>query len=90
MSDYGSDEYSISDPWDDVSLWSAPELTRTGGKKPKVLIVGAGIGGLMLGNLLLKSGVNFEIFEYSKEVKPVGRVFLTARLTRQVQFNICS
>ncbi|KAF9311539.1 hypothetical protein BG003_007305 [Podila horticola] len=72
MSDYGSDEYSISDPWDDVSLWSAPELTRTGGKKPKVLIVGAGIGGLMLGNLLLKSGVNFEIFEYSKEVKPVG------------------
>lgn len=41
-------------------------------KKPKVLIVGAGIGGLMLGNLLLKGNVPFLIFEKAKEVKPLG------------------
>ncbi|KAG0341248.1 hypothetical protein BG004_006103 [Podila humilis] len=41
-------------------------------EKPKVLIVGAGIGGLMLGQLLLKGGVPFEIFERAKEVKPLG------------------
>ncbi|KAG0325425.1 hypothetical protein BG004_003224 [Podila humilis] len=41
-------------------------------KKPKVLIVGAGIGGLMLGQLLQKGGVPFEIFERAKEVKPLG------------------
>ncbi|KAG0334889.1 hypothetical protein BG004_000233 [Podila humilis] len=41
-------------------------------KKPKVLIVGAGIGGLFLGQLLHKGGVPFEIFERAKEVKPLG------------------
>ncbi|KAG0343494.1 hypothetical protein BG004_005271 [Podila humilis] len=41
-------------------------------KKPKVLIVGAGIGGIMLGQLLLKGGVPFEIFERATEVKPLG------------------
>ncbi|KAG0341247.1 hypothetical protein BG004_006102 [Podila humilis] len=40
--------------------------------KPKVLIVGAGIGGLMLGQLLHKGGIPFEIFERAKEVKPLG------------------
>ncbi|KAF9394282.1 hypothetical protein CPC16_011828 [Podila verticillata] len=41
--------------------------------KPKVLIVGAGIGGLTLGILLLKAGVPFEIYERTKEdVKPSG------------------
>lgn len=54
MSDCESDDYSVSDPWDDVSLWSAPAST-TKDSKPKVLIVGAGIGGLMLGNLLLQA-----------------------------------
>ncbi|KAG0342668.1 hypothetical protein BG004_005619 [Podila humilis] len=41
-------------------------------KKPKILIVGAGIGGLFLGQLLHKGGVPFEIFERAKEVKPLG------------------
>ncbi|KAG0083717.1 hypothetical protein BGZ92_010536 [Podila epicladia] len=41
-------------------------------KKPKVLIVGAGIGGLMLGNLLQKGGIDFQILEKSKEIKPLG------------------
>ncbi|KAG0331369.1 hypothetical protein BG004_001696 [Podila humilis] len=40
--------------------------------KPKVLIVGAGIGGLMLGQLLHRGGIPFEIFERAKEVKPLG------------------
>ncbi|KAG0021952.1 hypothetical protein BGZ81_008731 [Podila clonocystis] len=41
-------------------------------KKPKVLIVGAGIGGLMLANLLQKGNVPFDIYERAKEVKPLG------------------
>ncbi|KAG0099493.1 hypothetical protein BGZ93_007369 [Podila epicladia] len=40
--------------------------------KPKVLIVGAGIGGLLLGNLLRKSGCQFLIVEKAKELKPLG------------------
>ncbi|KAF9320555.1 hypothetical protein BG003_005738 [Podila horticola] len=41
-------------------------------KKPKVLIVGAGIEGLMLGNLLHKGNIPSLIFERAKEVKPLG------------------
>lgn len=42
-------------------------------KKPKVLIVGAGIGGLMLGALLKKGNIPFEIYERAKKVKPLGK-----------------
>lgn len=42
-------------------------------KKPKVIIVGAGIGGVMLGNLLQKGGIDFQILERSKDVKPLGK-----------------
>lgn len=42
--------------------------------KPKVLIVGAGIGGLFLGNLLHKAKIPFLIFERAKEVKNLGTV----------------
>lgn len=42
-------------------------------KKPKVLIVGAGLGGLMLGNLLQKGGIPYDIYERANEVKPLGR-----------------
>ncbi|KAG0342030.1 hypothetical protein BG000_007223 [Podila horticola] len=41
-------------------------------KRPKVLIVGAGIGGLTLGILLQKGGIDYQIFERAKEVKPLG------------------
>ncbi|KAF9016836.1 hypothetical protein BGZ52_005546, partial [Haplosporangium bisporale] len=37
--------------------------------KPKVLIVGAGIGGLFLGNLLYKAEIPFLIFDRAHEVK---------------------
>ncbi|KAF9132943.1 hypothetical protein BGX30_012485 [Mortierella sp. GBA39] len=40
--------------------------------KPTVLIVGAGLGGLMLGALLEKSGVPYTIFERAATVKPHG------------------
>ncbi|KAG0210489.1 hypothetical protein BGX33_004909 [Mortierella sp. NVP41] len=40
--------------------------------KPTVLIVGAGLGGLMLGALLEKSGVPYAIFERAPAVKPLG------------------
>ncbi|KAK3817832.1 MAG: hypothetical protein J3R72DRAFT_480149 [Linnemannia gamsii] len=41
-------------------------------KRPKVLIVGAGLGGLTLGMLLHKANIPFEIYERATEVKPLG------------------
>ncbi|KAF8981041.1 hypothetical protein BGZ52_003347 [Haplosporangium bisporale] len=40
--------------------------------KPKVLIAGAGLGGLTLAILLKKAGIPFEIFERQQELKPLG------------------
>lgn len=55
---------------------------NTSDGKPKVLIVGAGIGGLTLGILLLKAGVPFEIYERTKEeVKQLGRTTITNNAT---------
>lgn len=41
-------------------------------KRPKVLIVGAGLGSLTLGMLLHKANIPFEIYERAPEVKPLG------------------
>ncbi|KAF9088614.1 hypothetical protein BGX23_007235 [Mortierella sp. AD031] len=41
---------------------------------PKVLIVGAGLGGLFLGCLLEEAKVEYEIFERAAEIKPLGAV----------------
>ncbi|KAG0053744.1 hypothetical protein BGZ90_006149, partial [Linnemannia elongata] len=41
-------------------------------KRPKVLIVGAGLGGLTLGILLHKANIPFEIYERASVVKPLG------------------
>ncbi|KAF9941221.1 hypothetical protein BGZ65_004638 [Modicella reniformis] len=38
----------------------------------KVLIIGAGIGGLTMAALLEKAGINYLVFERAKEVKPLG------------------
>ncbi|KAF9428634.1 hypothetical protein BGZ94_001657 [Podila epigama] len=56
----------------DNSQQQQQKSTQQQERRPKVLIVGAGIGGLMLGILLHKGGVPFEIFERAREVKPLG------------------
>lgn len=40
---------------------------------PKVLIVGAGLGGLTLGILLHLAEVEFEIIEKASVIKPLGK-----------------
>ncbi|KAF9082971.1 hypothetical protein BGX29_003479 [Mortierella sp. GBA35] len=44
--------------------------------KPTVLIVGAGLGGLMLGALLEKASIPYTIFERASTVKPIGSAHL--------------
>ncbi|KAG0380485.1 hypothetical protein BGX24_007841 [Mortierella sp. AD032] len=39
---------------------------------PRVIVVGAGIGGLMMGLLLGKAGITYQIFERSSHVKALG------------------
>lgn len=39
---------------------------------PKVLIVGAGLGGLVLALILEKANVEYEIFERATEIRPLG------------------
>lgn len=43
-------------------------------KRPKVLIVGAGLGGVVLGALLEKAGVPYDIYERAAIVKPLGKM----------------
>ncbi|KAG9071656.1 hypothetical protein KI688_005869 [Linnemannia hyalina] len=56
-------------------------------KRPKVLIVGAGLAGLTLGMLLYKAGIPFEIYERAAKVKPLGSAMYfnctTANLFKQ-------
>ncbi|KAF9130631.1 hypothetical protein BGX30_013439 [Mortierella sp. GBA39] len=44
----------------------------TTNERPHVLIVGAGLGGLMLGTLLEKANIPYTIFERATTVKPLG------------------
>ncbi|KAF9922413.1 hypothetical protein FBU30_007449 [Linnemannia zychae] len=43
-----------------------------GEKRPTVMIIGAGLGGLMLGVLLHRASISFRIFEKSTSMKPTG------------------
>ncbi|KAF9349131.1 hypothetical protein BGX26_012537 [Mortierella sp. AD094] len=45
---------------------------RVMNQSPKIMIVGAGLGGLMLGILLEKMGVEYNIYERSTTLKPLG------------------
>ncbi|KAF9900478.1 hypothetical protein EC991_007308 [Linnemannia zychae] len=57
-------------------------------KRPKVLIVGGGLGGLALGMILQRSDTPYEIFERATEVQPFGSAIslmgTTASLFRQL------
>ncbi|KAF9123043.1 hypothetical protein BGX30_001639 [Mortierella sp. GBA39] len=44
------------------------------GKNPHVMIVGAGVAGLLLAILLDKAGIPYQIYERAKKVKPLGSV----------------
>ncbi|KAG0273299.1 hypothetical protein BGZ95_010881 [Linnemannia exigua] len=48
--------------------------------KPTVLIVGAGLGGLIFGALLEKQGVPYTIFERSATIKPLEFLTISKRL----------
>ena len=39
---------------------------------PCVIVVGAGLAGLLLGALLEKAGIEYHIFERAAKVKPLG------------------
>lgn len=39
---------------------------------PRVLIAGAGLGGLFLGIFLERAGIPYEIFERTSEIRPLG------------------
>ncbi|KAF9394279.1 hypothetical protein CPC16_011825 [Podila verticillata] len=62
----GSGEYTL--PW----LVKEAATTNADNPRPKVLIVGAGIGGLTLAALLQHTGYDFEIFEREHEIQPSG------------------
>ncbi|KAF9280068.1 hypothetical protein BGZ88_012386 [Linnemannia elongata] len=49
-----------------------PTILDKSGRKPHVLIIGAGLAGLTLGIMLQKSGIPFDIFEKSPEAGAVG------------------
>ncbi|KAK5797005.1 hypothetical protein F5H01DRAFT_359381 [Linnemannia elongata] len=57
-------------------------------KRPKVLIVGAGLGGLTLGMLLHKANIPFEIYERAPEVKPLGSAMALSATTANL-FKQC-
>ncbi|KAF9356663.1 hypothetical protein BGX26_004936 [Mortierella sp. AD094] len=58
----------------------------SGNTKPKVLIVGAGIGGLALGAILEKANIPYEIFEKASSMKPLGSAIAVGP---PVKKNIC-
>lgn len=50
--------------------------TNSALKRPKVIIVGAGLGGVVLGALLEKAGADYDIYERATIVKPLGKVLI--------------
>ncbi|KAF9127872.1 hypothetical protein BGW39_005508 [Mortierella sp. 14UC] len=70
-----------------ASLAKTHPVTGEPSERPRILIVGAGIGGATLGMLLTKAGVPFDIYERTSSVKPLGSALFfnatTAKLFKQ-------
>ena len=62
-----------ADEFDDSPIKYPSQLPpKSHGKSPNVMIVGAGLGGLLLAILLDKAGIPYEIYERAPSVKPLG------------------
>ena len=48
--------------------------------RPRVLIAGAGLGGIMTAILLGRAGIPYDIFERAREIKPIGTKTTTLSL----------
>jgi len=56
--------------------------------RPRVLIVGAGIGGLALGLLLERAGVPYSIFERAATIKPLGTKQTTKNFATSIAHTV--
>lgn len=54
----------------DLMYKQGPNLAN---KRPKVLIIGAGLAGITLAMLLERTNIPYEIFERAAAVKPLGK-----------------
>ena len=52
--------------------------------KPQVLIVGAGLGGLLLGALLERADIPYVILERASSIKPLGKIPLPYTVLRML------
>ncbi|GJJ68679.1 hypothetical protein EMPS_01025 [Entomortierella parvispora] len=63
------------DEFDDTPVKYPSQLPpKSDGKTPHVMIVGAGLAGLLLAILLDKAGIPYEIYERASTVKPLGSI----------------
>ncbi|KAF9184020.1 hypothetical protein BGZ51_003636 [Haplosporangium sp. Z 767] len=60
------------------------EFDTSATQRPKVLIVGGGLGGLTLGILLEKAGVPYEILERAPDVKQLGKLSNILYMFKQI------
>ncbi|GJJ68647.1 hypothetical protein EMPS_00993 [Entomortierella parvispora] len=65
------------DEFDDSPIKYPSQLPKNSdGKNPNVMIVGAGLAGLLLAILLDKAGIPYEIYERAASVKPLGSIMV--------------
>ncbi|KAG0316100.1 hypothetical protein BGZ97_007390 [Linnemannia gamsii] len=60
---------------------SPPQHVDPSKKRPKVLIIGGGLGGLSLGMLLQQTDIPYEIFERASEPKALGSAIVLSAAT---------